>query len=359
MAIDVEDVIIPLIVIFISLIICCCLPCICGICCSINCSRNAISITRNKNLFNKVIIITGANSGIGKETVRSLAETDATIIMACRNIGTAEIIRNEIVERSNNNNILVMKLDLSSIHSINNFVNKFKNEYNRLDILICNAGIWSNKNNLKSNDGIELTFAVNHLGHFHLALSLKDLMERNIDNEYSRLILTSSIMHRAFTTIDCCNKTLIKLNEFDINKINNGYNESTEAYSFSKLCNIMFVKEWSKRYKFKENSNIIAVCVHPGFGLTNLFHTNMDTNKNNCCIKCLYNCLINGVLDTAQQLAYTQCYCAVTDINNLRPGCYYRSNRRRSVVNVADNHEYCQILWDKSLELIENGMLTT
>ena len=277
--------------------------------------------------------------------------------MACRNIEKATIIRDELFDKTHNNNIFVMKLDLSSIQSINSFVTEFRQTYDRLDILLCNAGIWNEKNSMTNDDGIELTFAVNHLGHFHLAVSLRDIMERNPDNQYSRLIVVSSIMHRAFSEIGCCGKTFAEFNTFDIDKVGNGYTESTEAYSFSKLCNIMFVKEWSKRYRFKENSNIIAVCLHPGFGMTNLsiFGSNSNDDQDmNCCMKCGYNCIVNVILDRPQQLAYTQCYCAVTDIDNLRAGGYYRSKRTRSVVSIAMNDEYCGQLWEKSVELIHS-----
>merc|ERR1712228_68225 len=174
-----------------------------------------------------------------------------------------------------------------------------------------------------------------------------------METQKSRLIVTSSIMHRMFMSISCCNKT-IEFNEFDANRIDDRYKDSSNAYSFSKLCNIMFVQEWNRRYEYGVNSNVMAVAVHPGFGFTDLFDTNMDHENSHCCIKYGFLCITNCLLDTPQQLAFTQCYCAVTDIKNLKSGGYYRSKRCWPIASVAMNEENCALLWNKSLDLIEN-----
>ena len=296
-----------------------------------------------------MIAITGANRGIGKATTEALASTQATIVMACRDVDKAEEARQQISERSGNPNIAVMALDLSSIRSVDAFVSKLKRQYSRVDVLICNAGVWCKQGGLESADGVELTWAVNHLGHFWLALSLRHWMQRSA---HARLIVTSSIMHRAFGSVDCCRKRLLRLNEFDVDALGraSACRDASRAYSLSKLCNVMFVREWSKRH-----SEVLALCVHPGFGATDLFQTDMDTStiKNNCCLRCLYNVIAKCVLDTPQQLAFTQCYCAVTEARNLTAGGYYRCTRRRSVSSAATDDANCRALWRKSIEIIE------
>ena len=104
--------------IFLSYIICCLL-----FRCLTNHGPEAITLTKNLDLSNKVIIITGANSGIGAETTRVLAHTKATIIMACRTVSRGETVKNRIIKETSNKNIFVMKCDLGSIKGITEFVN--------------------------------------------------------------------------------------------------------------------------------------------------------------------------------------------------------------------------------------------
>jgi len=93
----------------------------------------------------KIVLITGANRGIGRETARALAKKGATIIMACHNLEKAEPVGEMIQRESKNPNIQVMKLDLASLHSVKNFSQEFKVRYQKLDVLINNAGVFSMK----------------------------------------------------------------------------------------------------------------------------------------------------------------------------------------------------------------------
>jgi len=104
----------------------------------------------------KIILITGANRGIGKETTRALAKKGATIIMACRNLEKAEPVREMIQTESKNPNIEVMKLDLASLKSVRNFTQEFKARYQQLNVLINNAGVFCMKRE-ETEEGFELT----------------------------------------------------------------------------------------------------------------------------------------------------------------------------------------------------------
>ena len=110
----------------------------------------------------KIVIVTGSNCGIGKETVRDLAQRKATIYMVCRDIQKCEEARKEIILETKNRNIFCRECDLSSQQSIRNFVKRFKAEQSRLDILINNAGVMRCPRSV-TKEGIELQLGVNHI----------------------------------------------------------------------------------------------------------------------------------------------------------------------------------------------------
>ena len=111
-----------------------------------------------------VILITGANGGIGKETAKILSSTNANVIMACRNVVRSKPVLLEIMKETGNNNVELMTLDLSDFNSIDTFVDKFKTKYKRLDIVIANAAVWPQKKGQKTKQGLEIAFGVNHIG---------------------------------------------------------------------------------------------------------------------------------------------------------------------------------------------------
>ena len=116
-----------------------------------------------------VILITGANGGIGKETSKILSSTNANVVMACRNVTRSKPVLSEIIKETGNNNVELMTLDLSDFNSIDTFVNAFKAKYKRLDIIVCNAAVWPQKKGQKTKQGLEMAFGVNHIGMFILS----------------------------------------------------------------------------------------------------------------------------------------------------------------------------------------------
>lgn len=128
----------------------------------------------------QTVIITGANSGIGKAAALKFAEKGHTVIMACRSLERSQPVKNEIIERSGNNNVFLEELDMSSFDSIRNFCSSYKNKYKNPDILINNAAYFSHGADYQlSADGIELTFATNVFGPYLLTLLLKDLLAQS------------------------------------------------------------------------------------------------------------------------------------------------------------------------------------
>ena len=139
----------------------------------------------------KTILVTGANSGIGKVTALALARMDARIVMFCRNRERGEAAQNEIIRESNNEKVDLMTCDLSSMDSVHAFANDFLLRYNRLDVLVNNAGGYFDRR-IVTPDGYEYTFAANHLGHFLLTNRLIDLIRHKAP---ARIINVSSNAH--------------------------------------------------------------------------------------------------------------------------------------------------------------------
>lgn len=206
------------------------------------------------NLTGKVIIVTGANSGIGFEAAREFARKGATTIMACRNADKAKAALAQILAEIPSARLEVMCLDLASLGSIHEFAEAFKAKYDRLDVLLNNAGIMMVPYR-QTADGFESQVGTNHLGHFALTGLLIDLLEKTPN---SRVVNISSGGHR-MGVMDC--DDLIYEN-------GKGYSR-TGAYGRSKLSNLLFTYELERRLE-ANGHNPIAVAAHPGLSVTNL-----------------------------------------------------------------------------------------
>jgi NAD(P)-dependent dehydrogenase (short-subunit alcohol dehydrogenase family) len=200
----------------------------------------------------RVVIITGANSGIGYETARALAKKGATVIMACRNQQKGEAAAKQIRNANPKGTVEVMQLDLGDLDSVRAFADEFKEQHDRLDLLINNAGIMHPPFG-KTTQGFETQFGVNHLGHFALTGLLLDLTMRT---PQARIVTVSSGAHR-FGRID-----------FDDLNAEKGY-RANAAYGRSKLANLLFTYELQRKLE-AAGSKAIAVAAHPGWTATNL-----------------------------------------------------------------------------------------
>jgi len=202
----------------------------------------------------KVIIVTGANSGIGYEAAKEFARKGARTIMACRSMEKAEaalaVIQAEIPDAP----VTIMKLDLASQASVHKFAEAFKAEYDRLDVLVNNAGImWAPYS--VTEDGFESHLATNHLGHFALTGLLIDLL---LNTPGSRVVNVSSTGHRTGNM------------DFDnlMYEGGEGY-QRQRVYGRSKLANLLFTYELQRRYE-AIGADAIATAAHPGGSNTNL-----------------------------------------------------------------------------------------
>lgn len=199
-----------------------------------------------------VHLITGGNGGLGWESALALARHGARVIMASRSSSKGEEARQAILKRVPGASVNVMALDLASLTSIRRFAEAFKTRYQRLDGLMNNAGLMAVPQS-KTEDGFEMQFGVNHLGHFALTGLLYDLLASTPN---SRVVTVSSSLHEnGVMNFD----NLMLVNEY----------RGFKAYSQSKLANLLFAYELQRRFE-REGVSSISVGAHPGFTATNL-----------------------------------------------------------------------------------------
>lgn len=205
------------------------------------------------DLENKVIIVTGANAGLGFEAAKVFAGKKATVILACRSTARAENARKNILEAYPEGHIDIIQLDLGDLDSIKRFVNDFKAKYSRLDILLNNAGIIMTPFKL-TKDGFESQNGVNHLGHFALTRLLFDLLKKTTG---SRIVNVSSNAHK-MSKMDFSNYMFEK---GDYGKL--------KSYASSKLSNLLFTYELDRKIR-NTNLDIKVLAAHPGVANTKL-----------------------------------------------------------------------------------------
>ena len=175
----------------------------------------------------KTVLITGADGDIGRNTVHGIALKGARIVMACLDAQRAEPVRDEIIRQTNNNDIEIMQLDLASQTDIRRFAAEFAARYDRLHVLINNAGVFSLKR-LETEDGLEKTIGINYFGHYLLTTLLLPVIKRAGN---ARIINVSSDSYKQAT--------------FDPDNLQTrgNYKTGMEAYSLSKLAIVLFTQE--------------------------------------------------------------------------------------------------------------------
>ncbi|XP_076041325.1 retinol dehydrogenase 12-like isoform X2 [Oratosquilla oratoria] len=203
-----------------------------------------------KRLDGQVVVVTGSNTGIGKETAKDLSARGATVVLACRDIVKAGKAALEI-RAATDGDVEVLKLDLASFVSIRNFAEKLKKKYPKVHILINNAGIMTCPN-WKTEDGFEMQMGTNHFGHFLLTQLVLPLMKHG---DPARIITVSSHGHYGGK---------IPFDDWDY--VKQGYDPFV-AYSNSKAANVLFTRQLSKEL---EGTQIQVFALHPGCVATEL-----------------------------------------------------------------------------------------
>lgn len=201
----------------------------------------------NYQLDGKIMVVTGANSGIGKAAAIQLASLGATVVMACRSAERGAIALDDVKRAANSDKVDLMLVDLSSQKSIRAFSNAFKQKYSRLDVLINNAANFDHslKNATLTTDGIETIFATNHVGVFLLIHLLLDVLKKSSP---SRIINVAS---KGLVTYPFLNI------EFD--NLNGERKFNTQhAYYHSKLAQVMFTYDLAERL---QGTGVTVNCV--------------------------------------------------------------------------------------------------
>ena len=200
----------------------------------------------------KTAIVTGANSGIGYETAVALAQKEATVILACRTLAKAEETKSKILQISPSAKLEPMEMDLAILASVKRFAQKFREQFDQLDLLINNAGIMMPPYQV-TEDGFENQLATNYIGHFALTGLLLPLLTQT---PASRVVSLSSLAHR-WADI-----------QFDDLHFEKGYNKQ-KAYGQSKRACLMFAYELQRRLT-EAGHDTISLAAHPGVSKTNL-----------------------------------------------------------------------------------------
>lgn len=201
----------------------------------------------------RVAVVTGASSGIGFETARILAEKGATVILAVRNPQKGESALQRIRTRNATARAEMMLLDLANLQSVREFAAAFRRKYDRLDLLINNAGVMIPPYG-KTADGFELQFGTNHLGHFALTGLLLPLL---LNTPGSRIVNVSSLAHRYGN-----------LNFDDLNWEKRRY-KAWRAYGDSKLANLYFTYQLARKLE-AAGAEMKVTAAHPGWSATAL-----------------------------------------------------------------------------------------
>jgi NAD(P)-dependent dehydrogenase (short-subunit alcohol dehydrogenase family) len=195
----------------------------------------------------KVVVVTGSNVGIGLETAVGVAALEATTVLACRNRAKAEAAAREVTQRTWNDDVHIVDLDLADLASVKKAADDILSRWDRLDVLVNNAGgTWSERR--LTVQGFEYTFGVNHLGHFYLTNLLLDRLRASAP---SRVVCVTSVGHH-FARGGM---------RFDDLQSERRY-QAMDAYCRSKLANVLFVRELARR---TAGSGVTANAAHPGW----------------------------------------------------------------------------------------------
>lgn len=284
-------------------------------------------------LAGRVVVVTGANSGIGKETSVALATMGATVVMAARNPQKGEAAAEEVRRRTGGEAgaVEVGQLDLGSFDSVRAFDGWVLDHHDRLDVLVANAGLITDTRR-ETAEGFEEMFGVNHLGHFLLVDLLRD---RLVASAPARVVVLSSVAHRL---------AIGGLNRADLQ--GTGYFEGFTAYCQSKLANVQFARELARRL---EGTGVTANAVHPG-AINSHFGRDGDTGFFGLLVK--YAGWL--VLRSPKGGARTSVLLASSETARVAgsTGGYWSHGRRWRPSAKARSAEEAQWLWAESERLI-------
>ncbi|CAL8087256.1 unnamed protein product [Orchesella dallaii] len=281
----------------------------------------------------KVVIVTGANSGLGKVAALEFARRGCTVIMACRNVQQGQIALDEIKKKTNSETLLVRELDLADLSSVRKFATSIRQEFPVIHILVNNAGVYSDADQLlQTKDGFEMHMGVNHLGHFLLTNMLIDNIKRAAP---SRIVNVSST-NQLIADLD--------LDDIMLRKATSLGFQNSLPYNNSKLANSLFSLELSRRLY---GSEVTSYALCPGLVQTEVFRNFSPFRK----FYTKMNILLFGL--TAEQGCETIMYCSLSKKCAHESGRIYRFSRHFNSAMKRLEPKMASRLWEISEELVQ------
>ncbi len=273
----------------------------------------------------QVAIVTGGNTGIGKETARGLVASGATVVLAARDVAKGEAARADILASTgaSNDSVEVRPLDLGDIASIQEFTKRFAEEHDRLHVLVNNAGVLMRSRGT-TKDGFETTFGVNHIGTFLLTRELLPILERSAP---ARVVVVSSNLHYRGTM------------EWDDLQFERRKFSGMNAYSQSKLANVLFANALARRVRDKK---ITVNSLHPGVVATELLRE----------LPFVVRGLWNLFILTPAQGARTSLHVALSPEGGEVTGAYFDDSKQRKALRTARDEAAQEKLWALTEELL-------
>jgi len=273
------------------------------------------------NLEDRVFLVTGANSGIGKATALGLARLGGTVVMACRSATRGEAARQDVVRDSGNSSVYLEIVDLASEESTRSFAEEFQRKYPRLDVLINNAGVYTAHREV-TPDGLERTFEVNYLSGFLLTHLLLDLLKKSAP---SRIVNVSSSAHSGGT---------IHFDDLQGEQRYGGFG----AYGQSKLAQVLFTRELARRL---EGTRVTVNACHPG-----VIRTNLGMGGTSAVVR-----FVRLFFKGPEKGAQTPIYLAVSPEVERVTGQYFANKHVREPSHAAQDPDVARRLFDVSAEL--------
>ncbi|KAG5681294.1 hypothetical protein PVAND_010745 [Polypedilum vanderplanki] len=283
---------------------------------------------KNVNLDGKTVLITGANSGLGKETAKYMAKRGARVIMACRNMKTAEEARDDIIAYSENHKVILQHLDLGSFESIRKFAARINESERKIDILIHNAGYCGRFKKSVTVEGIERTMAINVYGPFLLTHLLIDLLKKSAP---SKIVIVTSKAH----TVSYLNPNNPSL----LNPVNCWL--PTSLYANSKFAQFLLSYEMARRLF---GTGVTVNLLHPGTCDSPIWNNPPLVLKLNIYI-------MRKFMKTIEQGIQTILYVSLSKEVDGITGKYYRDCKPRKSGSKTYNINWQQTMWEASKKM--------
>ncbi|QJX46174.1 SDR family oxidoreductase [Hymenobacter taeanensis] len=285
-------------------------------------------------LAQQLILVTGATSGIGKVTAQTLAKQGAHVILLARSAEKAERTQHEIRAAAGHDRVDILLCDLSDLTQVRKAAAEFNQRYPRLDVLVNNAGLLFGKERQLSAQGYEMTLATNYLGPFLLTALLLDKLRQS---PAARIINVASMAYR-FAKPDLTN-----LNQ------ERGYG-AMRQYGNTKLYNILFTQELSRRLRTKGISNVVTNSLHPG-----VVASNFGDNAKGWLAKLTK--LFRPFMISPEQGAQTTLYLVTDEAAGHISGGFFAKQKAVAVKHPFTTPTDAQQLWEQTEALVEQNFL--